>query len=104
MPRLSFLLVLTTLLLGCSSSPPPRAPAAPPRSAPLRPLPPPSPGAALGAATWVGTFTESPSDLTASPGPVPLGNFLEIELVLVSEDERTSPTVRDVSVQYLCPL
>jgi len=53
MPRLSFLLVLTTLLLGCSSSPPPRAPAAPPRSAPLRPLPPPSPGAALGAAIQV---------------------------------------------------
>ncbi len=66
------------------------------RSAPTR--------SALGAATWVGTFTSSPSDLTAPPGPVPPGNFLEIELVLVSEDERTSPTVRDLSVQYLCPL
>ena len=66
------------------------------RSAPTR--------AALGAATWVGTFDSSPADLTAPPGPVPTGNFLELELVLVSEDERTSPTVRDLSVQYLCPL
>jgi hypothetical protein len=52
----------------------------------------------------VGTFDSSPADLLEPPGPVPPGNFLEIELVLISEDERTSPTVRDLSVQYLCPL
>ena len=66
------------------------------RSAPTR--------AGLGAATWVGDFTTSPVDLLAPPGPVPPGNFLEVEVMLISEDEVATPAVRNLQVQYLCPL
>jgi hypothetical protein len=59
--------------------------------------------AGLATASWLGPFDVSPADLTLPPGPVPELRFLEVEITLVSEDERSSPAVRSVTVQFNCP-
>ncbi|MCA9608063.1 MAG: hypothetical protein KC619_20785, partial [Myxococcales bacterium] len=58
----------------------------------------------LGAASWVGPFTTRPTDLGLPPGPVAERRYLELEITLISDDERTSPRITDVSVQYNCPI
>ncbi len=58
----------------------------------------------LGAATWVGPYTARPTDLALPPGPVDMRRYLELEISLISDDETTSPRIRDVTVQYNCPI
>lgn len=59
--------------------------------------------AALRTATWLGPFTEQPVDLSLPPGPPGNGRFMEVEIVLVSEDEETSPRLQTLDVQFNCP-
>ncbi len=66
------------------------------RSAPTR--------AALGGTPWIGPFRSTPAELSLPPGPVPPERFLEVEITLVSGDERSTPVVRSVEVQLNCPL
>jgi sugar lactone lactonase YvrE len=61
-----------------------------------------SSSAGLPSAPFIGTFTESPSELMLMPGPVPPLRFLEIEIRLIA-DGSLSPRVRSVTVQYNCP-
>ena len=61
-------------------------------------------GDRLEATPFLGPFRGSPIDLMSSPGPLAEGRLLEVELMLVSADERRSPTVRDLTVQYHCPI
>lgn len=58
----------------------------------------------LGTATWVGPWTTRPTDLAMPPGPVEPRTYLELEVSLFSDDEATSPTIRDITVQYNCPI
>ncbi|MCB9597504.1 MAG: hypothetical protein H6719_32585 [Sandaracinaceae bacterium] len=58
----------------------------------------------LSAATWVGPFTMRPTDLALPPGPVSPLRYLELEITLFSDDERTSPRITDVTVQFNCPI
>jgi len=60
--------------------------------------------AELGSTPWIGPFRTTPSDLVLPPGPVGPERFLEVEVMLVSGDERSTPRVRSVSVQYNCPI
>jgi hypothetical protein len=60
--------------------------------------------AALRGASWVGPFTSRPSDLTAMPGPLGTGPFLEVELHLESGGTGASPEISNLVVQYNCPL
>lgn len=58
----------------------------------------------LGAAPWIGPYTARPTELDAPPGPVPPRRYLELEITLISEDERTSPRITDLTVQFNCPI
>ncbi|MDH5490789.1 MAG: hypothetical protein OEY14_02335, partial [Myxococcales bacterium] len=58
----------------------------------------------LQTAPWLGPFDSQPADLLLPPGPVPSLRFLEVELMLVSDDGATSPRVLDVSIRYNCPV
>lgn len=58
----------------------------------------------LSSATWVGPYTMRPTDLALPPGPVAQQRYLELEISLISDDERTSPAIRDVAVQFNCPI
>lgn len=55
----------------------------------------------LTGATWVGPFTESPSDLELPPGPLTALGWLELEVSLIADEER-SPRLMDVTVQHSC--
>ncbi len=57
---------------------------------------------ALSAQPWIGPFTGSPADLTAAPGPVPRGRYLEVEVRMASTDRRETPRLYDVSVDGSC--
>jgi len=57
----------------------------------------------LGSAEWVGPFRALPVDLSVAPGPLPTGRYLEIEAMLVSDNEVSSPVLRGLSVQLNCP-
>jgi len=57
----------------------------------------------LPSAEWVGPFRALPVDLTAPPGPLPTGRYMEIEAMLVSDNEVSSPVLRGLSVQLNCP-
>ena len=59
--------------------------------------------AGLASATWIGPFETMPADLMLPPGPIPPNRFMEVEITLVSEDERSTPAVRNVTVQLNCP-
>lgn len=59
--------------------------------------------AELRTATWVGPWTARPTELTAAPGPLEPLRYLEVEVSLFS-DGSSSPTVRNVTVQYHCPI
>jgi streptogramin lyase len=58
----------------------------------------------LGAAEWIGPFLDSPASLAAPPGPVPDGEFLELEVTLISNDESALPRVLWVDISYECPV
>ncbi len=58
---------------------------------------------ALRSATWIGPFTTTPVELSAPPGPVGTGRWMEIELTLISEDEESTPRLDTVDVQLNCP-
>lgn len=58
----------------------------------------------LGTATWIGPWTTRPTDLALPPGPVDNAQYLELEISLFSDDELTSPRIRDVTVQFNCPI
>jgi hypothetical protein len=53
--------------------------------------------------TLYGPWTSSPADLQAAPGPVPDGEYLQLIIRLVSEDEESTPIVHAYSVQWACP-
>jgi len=59
---------------------------------------------ALRSTTWVGPFEDEPVDLTAPPGPLGSGRFMELEVTLVSEDESSSPRLETLDVQLNCPV
>ncbi|MFW5920456.1 MAG: hypothetical protein ACOCUS_01350, partial [Polyangiales bacterium] len=60
--------------------------------------------AGLSSATWIGPFRTEPADLMMPPGPIPQDRFMELEVTLISDDERNTPVLRTVSVQYNCPV
>ncbi|GAB5546597.1 MAG: hypothetical protein SangKO_063570 [Sandaracinaceae bacterium] len=57
----------------------------------------------LGSATWIGPFTARPTELALPPGPVPQRRFMELEISLISDDETSTPSIRDITVQFNCP-
>ncbi|HMI91751.1 MAG TPA: MopE-related protein [Polyangiales bacterium] len=57
---------------------------------------------ALAGADWIGSFGGARADLRMSPGPLPGGRLLELEARLFSGDGRSSPALREISVQLLC--
>lgn len=57
----------------------------------------------LRTATWVGPFTTRPTDLMMAPGPLGQQRYMELEITLIS-DGSTSPTIRNLTVQYNCPI
>ena len=52
---------------------------------------------------FVGPFTARPTDLTAPPGPIGGGRFLEVELQLFAAGG-ASPSVRELAIQLNCPI
>lgn len=59
--------------------------------------------AALEDALWVGPFSgTSPIDLTAAPGPVTDGRYMEVEIVLRTEQGTVKPKVRDIELGFSC--
>lgn len=58
----------------------------------------------LASTPWLGPFRTTPAELTMPPGPVPPDRFLEVEVTLISGDERATPVVRSVAVQFNCPI
>lgn len=59
----------------------------------------------LNNAEWYGPWTEFPGNLQGPPGPVPHGQYLEVELTLLTlTDELASPSVRSIDFTYTCPL
>jgi hypothetical protein len=50
-----------------------------------------------------GPWTTSPADLQAAPGPVPDGEYLQLNIRLISEDRESTPIVHSYSVQWACP-
>jgi len=59
--------------------------------------------ATLVSAKWVGPFRTLAVDLTLPPGPLLSGRFMQLEAMLVSDDETSSPLLRGLSVQLNCP-
>ncbi|MFK7991216.1 MAG: MopE-related protein [Sandaracinaceae bacterium] len=59
--------------------------------------------AELAAATWVGPWTDRPTDFALSPGPVGNDTVMELEVSLFSDGAR-APAVEDVTVQFNCPI
>jgi DNA-binding beta-propeller fold protein YncE len=58
---------------------------------------------ALEDALWVGPFLgTSPVDLTEAPGPVEDGRFMEVEIVLRTEQGTVKPKVRDLELGFTC--
>ena len=58
---------------------------------------------ALEDALWVGPFIgTSPIDLTEAPGPVEDGRFMEVEIVLRTEQGTVKPKVRDLELGFRC--
>jgi DNA-binding beta-propeller fold protein YncE len=60
--------------------------------------------AELRSATWIGPWTDRPTDLALPPGPVAQQRYLELEISLFSDDESSTPSVDDVTVQFNCPI
>lgn len=58
--------------------------------------------AELAAAPWVGPFSDNPARLSEAPGPVPQGDFLEVELVLSTANQEEAPRVFGVEVAKEC--
>jgi streptogramin lyase len=58
----------------------------------------------LASAEWYGPFVTSPVDLQAPPGPVPDGQFMEIEITLLTSDDTAVPTLRSLELTYECPV
>ena len=58
----------------------------------------------LRTATWVGPFTARPTELQLPPGPLPQLEFMELEISLFSDDESSTPSIDNVTVQFHCPV
>ena len=59
----------------------------------------------LNTATWYGPFTTSPVDLQESPpGPVPNGQYMDIEVTLLNFGDIAYPTLHSLEVSYECPI
>lgn len=56
----------------------------------------------LSAQPWVGPFASSPADLSSSPGPVPAGRFIELDVRMTSRDGGVTPRVGNVAVEGAC--
>ncbi len=56
----------------------------------------------LSSQPWIGPFASSPADLTSSPGPVPAGRFLEVDVRMTSRDAGVTPRVGSVAVEGAC--
>ena len=56
----------------------------------------------LSMAAYVGPFTVPLADFTASPGPVPDGQYVEIEIRMTTSDRRSAPRVRSIDVAGEC--
>jgi hypothetical protein len=56
----------------------------------------------LASQTWIGPFTGNPANLTAAPGPVPNGRFIEVDVRLETTDRRLTPRVYSVTPTGYC--
>jgi hypothetical protein len=54
-------------------------------------------------ATFVGPFTDSPTELALPPGPLAPERFLEVEVSLFTDTEGVSPSIDDLTLRYFCP-
>ena len=58
--------------------------------------------AELEAATFIGPFPSPLANFTVAPGPVPPGQYIEIELRLVTMDRRVAPRVMSIELAGEC--